>query len=169
MREITKQTRELLAKMTGDNQQLIKWLEAVTDNMIELPAELDEINSAIVQLRIDISNLEAVDADLQEQIDEILLLIGELNIGGGEATLDFGSFPGSNEAEVNFSNPDVTITSRVQVYFNADDSTSDHTNIDHQYAALFMSLAANTISGGGTIYAKALHAFTGTFKVRYAW
>lgn len=88
----------------------------------------------------------------------------------GEATLDFGALPGSNEASVTFADVDVTATSKVEAFFMANDTTADHTASDHRYIGLFVALSADATNGvGGTIYGRSTDKMTGTFKVRWVW
>jgi hypothetical protein len=90
--------------------------------------------------------------------------------GVGSATLDFGAFPGSNEASVTFSDASVSTTSGVEAYVMGGDTTADHTADDHKYFACFVGLSASPTNGvGGTIYARSEHKLQGTFKVRYVW
>ncbi len=88
----------------------------------------------------------------------------------GTATLDFGAFPGSNEATVSFADAAVLADSKVQAFISAGDITADHTASDHKYAALFMGLSAEPSAGvGGNIYARSTEKLQGTFAVRWAW
>jgi hypothetical protein len=90
----------------------------------------------------------------------------------GTATIDFGSFPGSNEASVAVTGQtEILGTSKVEVFLMASDTTADHTENDHRYAALFLGLSAGTIDVGVgfTIYARSLEKLTGTFSVRWRW
>lgn len=91
-------------------------------------------------------------------------------MGLATATLDFGAFPGSNEASVDFADPAILGTSKVEAYLMADDTTSDHTASDHRYAGQFFSLTAAPSAGvGGTVYARSIHKMQGTFAVRVVW
>ncbi len=88
----------------------------------------------------------------------------------GTATLDFGAFPGSNEASVAFSDATIGAGSKVEAFIMANDTTSDHTAADHRYAGQFFSLTAAPSAGvGGTIYARSIHKMQGTFAVRWVW
>jgi len=91
--------------------------------------------------------------------------------GVGEATLDFGAHPGSNEASVAVTGQaDISATSNVEAYVMADDTTSDHDADDHRYFAAFAALTCGTPSGTGfTIYARSIEALTGQFKIRWVW
>ena len=90
----------------------------------------------------------------------------------GTAVIDFGTFPGSNEASVVVAGQtNIQATSKVDAFIMGDDSTSDHTINDHRYAKLLMGLVCGTpVAGTGfTIYAKSLHKMQGTFAVRWVW
>lgn len=92
--------------------------------------------------------------------------------GTGTAIVDFGSFPGSNEASVSITGQSsITSDSKVESWVMADDSTSDHTQNDHRYIPLFMVLTCGSIVNGVgfTIYAKSTEKLTGTFSVRWVW
>lgn len=88
--------------------------------------------------------------------------------GYGAATIDFGAFPGSNEASVTFTNADVGAAA--VPFFASDDTTADHTANDHKYAAMLVHLSAQTTVGvGGVIHARSEHKMQGTFDVRYGY
>ena len=90
----------------------------------------------------------------------------------GTATIDFGAFPGSSEANVAVtSQASIAATSKVESWIMADDSTSDHTSSDHRYAAAMIGLTCGTPTAntGFTIYARALDKMQGTFAVRWVW
>jgi len=88
----------------------------------------------------------------------------------GTATIDFGAFPGSNEASVSFVDASIGATAKVEAYFMAADTTVDHTANDHKYAPVFISLTAEPTDGvGGTIYARSPEKMQDTFAVRYVW
>lgn len=88
----------------------------------------------------------------------------------GSATLNFGAFPGSNEASVNFADTAILAGSNVQAWFAADSTTADHTADDHKYAPIFINLTALPTAGvGGTIYARSEHKMQGQWAVKYSW
>lgn len=89
--------------------------------------------------------------------------------GTGTATLDFST--GANEASVALADAAISITSKVEAYFMADDTTADHTAKDHRYAAALIGLTCGTpVAGvGATIYGYSLQSMSGTFKVRWVW
>jgi len=88
----------------------------------------------------------------------------------GSATLNFGAFPGSNEASVSFADTSVLAGSNIQAWFAADSSTADHTADDHRYAPIFIHLTALPTAGvGGTIYARSEYKMQGQWAVKYSW
>lgn len=90
----------------------------------------------------------------------------------GSATLDFGSHPGSNEANVTISGQtSISITSSVEAFVMANDSTALHTANDHRYFNLFAKLTCGTPTAGTgfTIYATSLEKLSGTFNIRWVW
>ena len=90
--------------------------------------------------------------------------------GTGTVTLNFGAFPGSNEASITFADASVLAGSKVEAFIMAADTTSDHTASDHKYAPQLFSLTASPTAGvGGTIYGRSIHKMQGTFAVRYVW
>lgn len=90
--------------------------------------------------------------------------------GMGTATIDFGAFPGSHEASVNFVDATVGAASAVEAYFMSADTTSQHTAQDHKYAGLFIALAAQPTAGvGGAIHARAIDKMIGQYAVRWVW
>lgn len=90
--------------------------------------------------------------------------------GQGTVTIDFGAWPGSNEASIGFTDATISGTSKVEAYVMADDTTADHTASDHQYVGLWLSLTGSASAGvGGTIYGRSTEKLQGTFKLRYVW
>lgn len=90
--------------------------------------------------------------------------------GTGTVTLDFGAFPGTNEASVAFTDATIGGTAKVDAFIMGADTTSDHTASDHRYAEQFFSLSGVPSAGvGGTIYARSIHKMQGTFSVRWVW
>jgi hypothetical protein len=86
----------------------------------------------------------------------------------GTATIDFGAFPGSNEASVTFTN--AAVGAAVSPFFASNDTTTDHTANDHKYAAMLVQLSTQTTPGvGGVIHARSQHKMQGTFDVRYGY
>ena len=91
--------------------------------------------------------------------------------GQGTVTINFGAFPGTQEASVAFTDATISGTSKVEAYIMADDTTADHTANDHRYIGSFLNLTAAPIAAtGGTIYARAVpFKLVGTFQIRYVW
>lgn len=92
--------------------------------------------------------------------------------GLGTATINFGAFPGSNEASVVVTGQTgINATSKAEAYVMADDTTSDHTASDHRYFAALVALTCGTPSAGVgfTIYARSLEKLQGTFALRWVW
>ncbi len=89
----------------------------------------------------------------------------------GTAVIDFGAFPGSNEATVAITGQTaITALSDVEAYFMAE-ATGNHTATDHAYAAKLISLTADipTAGTGFNILARSEHKIQGTFNVRWVW
>ena len=90
----------------------------------------------------------------------------------GTATIDFGSWPGANEAVVNVTGQAAILTtSGVEAWFMADDTSADHTAADHRYAPCFIHLTCGTPTAGAgfTIYARSTEKMTGEWSVRWVW
>ena len=90
----------------------------------------------------------------------------------GTATLDFGAHPGANEASVAVTGQGtISATSKVEAFFMADDTSTDHTASDHKYAPVFISLTCGTptASTGFTIYGRSPEKLTGQWAVRWVW
>ena len=63
----------------------------------------------------------------------------------GIATIDFGVFPGSNEASIAVTGQTtISTTSKCEAFVMADDTTSDHTAADHRYFAALVGLSCGT-------------------------
>lgn len=94
-----------------------------------------------------------------------------MSYGTGTAEIDFGAFPGANEASVSVSEPTITGTAKVEAWLMGDDSTTDHTAADHRYLGQFASLTCgNPVAETGfTIYARSVHKLEGAWAVRYVW
>jgi hypothetical protein len=89
----------------------------------------------------------------------------------GTAVIDFGSYPGSNEASVVVTGQSsILATTHVEAWMMAE-ASSDHTVNDASYAALLTSLSCGipTAATGFTIYARSTEKLQGTFKVRWVW
>ena len=89
--------------------------------------------------------------------------------GQGTSIINFGAFPGAQEASVAFTDAAVVATSKVEAYVMADGVTADHSVNDHRYLPLFIALTAVGGAGAGTIHARAPHALIGQYQLRYVW
>lgn len=92
--------------------------------------------------------------------------------GQGTATMDFGAFPGSNEASIVVTGQDsIGLGSKAESFVMADDTTTDHTASDHRYFAALVGLSCGTpVAGTGfTIYARSTEKLQGTFALRWVW
>lgn len=92
--------------------------------------------------------------------------------GTGTATINFGAYPGSNEASVAVTGLSaISATSKADAFVMADDTSTSHTASDHKYFESFASLSCGTPTAGVgfTIYARSLEKLTGTWTVRYVW
>ena len=90
--------------------------------------------------------------------------------GQGTVTIDFGVFPGANEASVAFVDATISGTSKVEAYVMSNAVSGSHTALDHRYLPLFAVFTAEPSAGvGGTIFGRALQKMIGTFELRYVW
>lgn len=92
--------------------------------------------------------------------------------GQGTAIIDFGSYPGSNEASVAVTGQaTIGASSKAEAYIMGDDTSSNHTASDHRYLGLFVALTCGTPSSGTgfTIYARSYEKMQGQFTVRWVW
>jgi len=90
----------------------------------------------------------------------------------GQSEIDFGAFPGNNEASVTVTGQTgILNTSSVEAFIMADDTTTDHTASDHKYLSVFIGLTCSTpvTATGFTIYARSLEKLQGKFKIRWVW
>ena len=90
----------------------------------------------------------------------------------GTATIDFGVFPGSNEASIVVTGQTtISATSKCEAFVMADDATSAHTASDHKYFAALVGLSCGTptLATGFTIYARSTEKLQGTFALRWVW
>jgi hypothetical protein len=90
--------------------------------------------------------------------------------GQGTVVIDFGAFPGSQEASVAFTDATISAGSKVEAYVMADGAAGTHTPNDHRYLPLYAAFTAAPIAGvGGTIYGRARHALIGQYQLRYVF
>ena len=95
-----------------------------------------------------------------------------MSTGQGTAEVDFGAFPGLNEASVAVTGQaSILGTSKAEAYLMADDTSTDHTASDVRYMALWVGLTCGTptVATGFTIYARSEHKLEGKIPVRYVW
>ena len=92
--------------------------------------------------------------------------------GTGMSTLDFGAFPGSNEASVLVSGQaSIGATAKAEAFVMGDDSSTDHSANDHRYLAALVGLTCGTptVASGFTIYARSIEKLQGTWTLRWVW
>lgn len=93
-------------------------------------------------------------------------------IASGTSTLDFGNYPGSNEASIIISGQStVKSDSIIRVYVNSSDTSVDHTANDHKYFSEFATVTSGSLVAGVgfTIYATSIHKLSGKFTVRWTF
>lgn len=91
--------------------------------------------------------------------------------GVGTATIDWGSFPGANEASVAVTGQGgITTTSHVEAWY-MEETLGAKTAADHGYAAMITSLSCGDISNGVgfTIYGKSPEKLQGAFTIHWVW
>ena len=89
----------------------------------------------------------------------------------GNSVIDFGAYPGSNEASVSVTGQSsILTTSSVEAWLMAE-SQGTHTVNDATYAFLLTAISCSvpTASVGFTIYARSTEKLQGQFKVRWVW
>lgn len=92
--------------------------------------------------------------------------------GQGTAVLDFGVFPGSNEASVVVSGQAAILaTSKASAFVMADDTSGTHTANDHRYFGALVGLTCGTPTAGNgfSIHARSTEKMQGTFALRWVW
>lgn len=92
--------------------------------------------------------------------------------GTGVAEIDFGAFPGSNEASVTVTGQDaIGANSKAESWVMGDDTTTDHTASDHKYLPLFASFTCgNPVAATGfTIHGRSAQKLTGKYTLRWVW
>ena len=90
----------------------------------------------------------------------------------GTATIDFGTFPGSNEASIAVTGQGTILaTSKAEAFIMGDDTTTDHTASDHKYLAALVGLSCGTPTAAShfEIHARSTEKMHGTFKLRWVW
>lgn len=92
--------------------------------------------------------------------------------GQGVAVIDFGVGAGLNEASISVTGiTTISITSKCEAFIMGDDTSVDHSALDHRYFNHLASLTCGTPTAGVgfTIYGTSQQKFTGKFTVRYVW
>ena len=90
--------------------------------------------------------------------------------GSGFVVIDFGAFPGTQEASIPFTDAAISAGSKVELFIMSVDTAGTHTANDHKYFPLIVAFTGESIAGvGGTIHGRALGSLIGQFKLRYAW
>jgi hypothetical protein len=90
----------------------------------------------------------------------------------GIAIIDFGAYPGANEASVAVTGQAAILaTSKAEAYVMADDTSADHTAADHRYLPRLASFTCGTPSAGAgfTIHARSEHKLQGQWSIRWVW
>jgi hypothetical protein len=89
----------------------------------------------------------------------------------GTAIIDFGGWPGTQEASVSVTGQTSITSSNVAEAWMMGDTTSDHNEEDHEYANLFIGLTCDyPVNGVGfSIEAKCIDKMQGTFMVHWIW
>lgn len=176
MSNITKQTREMLAKMAGNNMQLIRWLEGLGDISSSVPGEIAAIQAQIDQINIEINAIEQnlLDVDVEIALLEAQIVEMQAEIDAfadlvvGEVEIDFGASPGLNEASITVADVRAESDWYINVFAMASDTTADHDETDHRYLGLFANFSAAVDPGVGfTIHATCPDPLQGAFKLRY--
>ena len=94
---------------------------------------------------------------------------GGAGLTRGTGVLDFGSFPGSNEATLTVTGQSAILSTDVPHAEIQAAATSDHTINDHAYAALFITLVCDVPvdATGFNILARSLEKMQGTYNVQW--
>lgn len=91
--------------------------------------------------------------------------------GTGTATINFGAYPGSNEASVVVTGiAAIGASAKAEAFFMRSTS-ADHTANDHSYAAMLTGLSCGDVvaATGFTIYARSSEKLTGQWTLNYVW
>lgn len=88
----------------------------------------------------------------------------------GEVDINFGSGSGNNLATTIITGQaGVLNTSKINVWINAYDSTTDHTDYHHMMVPIKATISAISTGVGFTIRLLSDIRLTGNFKVRWSW
>lgn len=89
--------------------------------------------------------------------------------GTGTAEIDFGAWPGSNEASVTVAAPGVAPGTNVEPWVMATDSTTDHTAADHKYFPAFAVLTAEAGTDEFIVHGRSTQKMQGAWAFHYVW
>lgn len=89
--------------------------------------------------------------------------------GTGTAEVDFGAWPGSNEASVVVAATGLTAATHVEAWVMGDSTTTDHTAADHRYFPLFACLTTAPGTDTFTIHARSLQKMQGKWLAHFVW
>ena len=92
--------------------------------------------------------------------------------GQGTALLDFGVFPGTNEASVAVTGQaSILSTSKAEAYMMGDDTSADYNAADVRYLAALVGLTCGTptVGVGFTVYGRSTEQLQGKIPLRYVW
>lgn len=89
----------------------------------------------------------------------------------GTAIIDFGTFPGSNEATVVVTGESAILAGSLCDAWIRSAATADHSVNDHAWAAALIGLSTGipTAASGFPIYARSQYKMIGTFNLDWAW
>jgi len=89
----------------------------------------------------------------------------------GTATLDFGAWPGSNEAQVVIGGQSAISAGSYTGVFPMAEASGAHTLNDSTYAFMWIAVTCTAaVAGVGfTVLARSAYSFTGTFVIRWVW
>jgi hypothetical protein len=92
-------------------------------------------------------------------------------LNAGTATIDFGSWPGTNEASVTVTGQTGIVSGSVCGALLIAETSGSHTPADAAYAAMFITLtcSAPTAGTGFAVYARSRYKMTGTFSIKWFW
>lgn len=88
----------------------------------------------------------------------------------GNATLNFGSAPGSSSTTVVVTGQaSISSASNVEAFLMGTDSTATHNGYEHSMVPMTIRCQDLVAGTGFTITAFSEYRLTGTFKVRWVW
>jgi len=89
--------------------------------------------------------------------------------GTGTAEVDFGVWPGSNEASAEVLAEGVTTSTHVEAWVMGDSVSADHSAADHRYFPLFGCLTTEPGTGVFTIHARSTQKLQGKWLTHFVW